>query len=263
MTNYKEHIKTGISGFFRQDLKRSILNPGFFAGIIFVFAILLPPAVFDTPLNGSRSYLHGFGNVFHASGFSPFAAVFPVLAYASVYCEEHGSGYLCMILQRTGFVRFIKVRAATVACSGGLLVALPVTVVCLIVYIGGAPGLPAGTDAEILSGSKILEAIVTYGDWYVIAGKAVLAFLFGALWALVGFAFAVWIPNRYVSLLAPFILYDTLWLFIGFQSYNPAYLLSGDDVGHGYYPLAVLIDLLYIAAAVSVICAGIKRERKA
>ena len=107
-----------------------------------------------------------------------------------------------------------------------------------------------------------MEALIKYGDWYVVAGKVVLGFLFGALWALVGFAFAVWIPNRYVSLLAPFILYDTLWLFIGDRFLNPVYLLSGDDVRHGYYPLAVLIDLLYIGITIPVIYAGIKQEKK-
>lgn len=248
--------------FFLQDLKRSIVNPGFFVGIVFVLIILLPPAVLDTPLNGSRSYLHGFGNVFHASGFSPFAAVFPALAYASVYCEEYNGGYLRMILHRSGFTGFIRVRAITVACSGGMMIALPITVVCLIVYTGGAPGVPTGSDSEILAGSKIIEAIVKYGDWYVVGGKVILGFLFGALWALVGFAFAVWIPNRYVSLLAPFILYDTLWLFIGFKSYNPVQLLSGDDVGNGNYPLAIFIDLIYISAAYFVICAGVRQERK-
>ena len=248
--------------FFLQDLKRSIVNPGFLVGIVFVLIILLPPAVLDTPLNGSRSYLHGFGNVFHASGFSPFAAVFPALAYASVYCEEYNGGYLRMILHRSGFTGFIRVRAVTVACSGGMMIALPITIVCLIVYTGGAPGVPAVSDSELLAGSMIIEAIVKYGDWYVIGGKVILGFLFGALWALVGFAFAVWIPNRYVSLLAPFILYDTLWLFIGFKSYNPLELLSGDDVDHGNYPLAVLIGLFYIAIAVSVIYAGIRRGRR-
>lgn len=248
--------------FFLQDLRRSILNPGFFAGIFFVLAVLMPAAVLDTPLDGSRSYLFGFGNVFHASGFSPFAAVFPVLAYAAAYCEEYNSGYLQMILHRTGYAGFLRVRAVTVACSGGMLIALPVAIVCLIVYIGGAPGLPAGSDSDILSGSKIIEAIAKYGDWYVVGGKVVLGFLFGALWALVGFAFAVWIPNRYVSLLAPFILYDTLWLFIGFRSFNPVHLLSGDDVGRGSYPLAVLFDLIYIIAVVSIISIGIRWERK-
>lgn len=250
-----------MKSFFTQDLKRSIINPGFFAGIVFVFAILLPPTVLDMPLDGSRSYLYGFGNIFHASGFSPFAAIFPVLAYAAVYCEEYNSGYLRMILHRTGYAGFLRVRATTVACSGGILIALPVTAVCLLVYMGGAPGVPTGSDSEILAGSKIIESIAKYGDWYVIGGKVTLGFLFGALWALVGFAFAAWIPNRYVSLLAPFILYDTLWLFIGFKPYNPVHLLSGDDVGRGNYPLAILIDLLYISVALSAIYVGCYREK--
>ena len=248
--------------FFLQDLQRSIVNPGFFVGIVFVLIILLPPAVLDTPLNGNRSYLYGFGNVFHASGFSPFAAIFPVLAYASVFCEEYHSGYLRMILHRTGSGGFFRVRALTVACSGGIVVAAPVAVVCMISYAGGAHGIPAGSDEGLLSGSLIIEAVRRYGDWYVIAGKVLLGFLFGVLWALAGFAFAVWIPNRYVSLLAPFILYDALWLLIGNRPFNPACLLSGDDVGNGNYPLAVLIDLIYIGVALLVIYAGIRQERR-
>lgn len=251
-----------MKSFFAQDLKRSIINPGFLAGIVFVFTILLPPTVLDMPLDGSRSYLYGFGNIFHASGFSPFAAIFPVLAYAAVYCEEHNSGYLRMVLHRAGYPGFMKVRTAAVACSGGTMIAVPVMTVCLITYMGGAHGIPADSDEGLLAETKMIEALVKYGDWYVVGGKVVLGFLFGALWALVGLAFAVWIPNRYVSLLAPFILYDTLWLFIGYSSFNPVYLLSGDDVGNGYYPLAVLIDMIYISAALLFIYAGIRQERR-
>lgn len=100
---------------------------------MFVFTILLPPTVLDMPLDGSRSYLYGFGNIFHASGFSPFAAIFPVLAYAAVYCEEHNSGYLRMVLHRAGYPGFMKVRAITVACSGGIWG----IVIAFIVHIGG------------------------------------------------------------------------------------------------------------------------------
>lgn len=251
-----------IKSFFLQDLKRSIINPGFFLGIVFILIILLPEAVLHTPLDGTRSYLNGFGNVFHASGFSPFAAIFPVLAYATAFCEEHNSGYLRMILYRTGFGDFMKVRAAVVAFSGGLMTSAPITAVCLLVYFGGAHGMPTGSDEKILFGSKILEVIEKYGDWYVVGGKVILAFLFGMLWALVGFAFAVWIPNRYVGLLAPFILYDTMWLFIGFRPYNPVHLLSGDDVAKGDYPMAVLIDLLYIGITILVVYKGIRQEGK-
>lgn len=248
-----------MKNFFLQDLKRSIINLGFAAGVLFAMAILLPAAVFDAPLDGSRSFLNSFGNLFHASGFSPFAAIFPALAYATVFCEEYGHGYLRMILHRTGQKRFIRVRITTVAVSGGLMMALPVTIVCLIAYIGSAHGIPTGSDEGLLEGTKIIAAIEQYGDWYILVGKALLAFQFGALWALVGLAFAVWIPNRYVGLLAPFILYDSLWLFVGDTPFNPVYLLSGDNVGHADYPLAVLIAVFYIVLVIPVICAGIKQ----
>lgn len=217
-----------MNGFLKQDLGRSMINPGFFAGVAFVLAILLPAAIFDSPMDGSRSFLNAFGNIFHASGFAPFAAVFPVLAYSTTFCEEYGQGYFRMILHRTGFARFARVRMLTVAFSGGLMIAAPVEAVCLIAYAGSAHGIPTGSDEGLLAGTKIMEAVIKYGDWYVLTGKFVLAFLFGALWALVGLIFAVWIPNRYVGLLAPFILYETLWLFLGYVPYNPVFLLSGE-----------------------------------
>ena len=248
-----------MKGFFLQDLKRSIINLGFGAGVLFTTAILLPVAILDAPLDGSRSFLNSFGNIFHASGFSPFAAIFPALAYATVFCEEYGHGYLRMILHRTGLGRFTRVRITTVALSGGLMIALPVTLVCLIAYIGSAHGIPTGSDEGLLAGTKIIAAIEKYGDWYILVGKTLLAFLFGALWALVGLAFAVWIPNRYVGLLAPFILYDSLWLFIGGNPFNPVFLLSGDNVGLADYPLAVLIAVLYICLVIPVIYAGMKQ----
>lgn len=248
-----------MNGFLKQDLGRSMINPGFFAGMVFVLAILLPAAVFDAPLDGSRSFLNALGNIFHASGFAPFAAIFPVLAYSTVFCEEYGQGYFRLILHRTGVAHFAKVRILTVALSGGFMIAVPVGVVCLIAYAGSAHGIPTGSDEGLLAGTKIMAAIIKYGDWYILAGKFVLAFLFGALWALVGLIFAVWIPNRYVGLLAPFILYETLWLFMGYVPYNPVFLLSGDNVGSADYPLAAFIEVVYITLTIPVIYGGIKQ----
>ena len=230
--------------------------------MLLVAAVLLPVAVFDMPMDGSRSFLYGIANIFHASGFSPFAAIFPVLAYSTVYCKEYDSGYLRMVLHRAGYAGFAKVRIVTVAVSGGLMIALPFLAACLIAYAGGAHGIPAGVDEGLLEGSKIIEGIVKYGDWYVIAGKTLMGFLFGALWALVGFAFAVWIPNRYVGLLAPFVLYEALWMFLGFVPYNPGFLVSGGNVDHGNFPLAAFIDAVYIGVTVAVIYRGLRQERR-
>ncbi len=250
-----------MKSFFVQDLKRGILNKGFFAGMLLVSAVLLPVAVLDAPMDGSRSYLYGLANIFHASGFTPLAAVFPVLAYSTVYCKEHNEGYLWMILHRAGFARFAKVRISAAAVSGGLMIAVPFLLASLTAYAGGAHGIPAGTDEGFLEGTKIMAAVMKYGDWYIIAGKVLIGFLFGALWALVGLAFSVWIPNRYVGLLAPFVLYEALWMFMGDVPYNPGYLVTGDNVDHGNYPLAVLIGIVYIGMTIPVIYRGLRQEK--
>ena len=77
-----------MSGFFWTDMKRSFLNVGFFIGTAAVTALLLTALVTGAPLNRTRSSYYILYNVFGASGFTPFAAIFPVLAYAAAFCEE-------------------------------------------------------------------------------------------------------------------------------------------------------------------------------
>ena len=51
--------------------------------------------------------------VFAASGFTPFAAIFPGLAYASAFCEEYSSGYIKMIYSRMRLKKFALTRIIT------------------------------------------------------------------------------------------------------------------------------------------------------
>lgn len=248
-----------MRGFFYQDFRRSITGKGFFAGMLLISMLVFHAVAAGSVPDGSRSYLHTLGDVFHASGLSPFAAIFPVMAYATALCEEYQSEYLQMILVRCGLRRFIRVRIATVALSGGIMMALPILLVCITAYLGGAHGLPAGVDEGLLEGSRALIGIEKYGDWYFLVWKVVLGFLFGVLWALVGLAFSAFIPNRYVGLLAPFILYDSLWLFMGDLPMNPVFLLSGDNVLHGNFPLAALFEILYIGVTILIAAIGIRR----
>lgn len=243
---------------FMLDLKRSFLNIGFAVGICFVFAILFPPLFFDSPLDGSRSYLHTLGNVFHASGFTPIAPAFPVLAYATIFCEEYQSGYLRMIVSRAGFKNFARVRITTVALSGGAMLAVPIGIVCLIAHATGMHGLPTGIDEGLLRGSAILYYAETFGDWFVLLCKVILGFLGGALWALVGLCFAVWITNRYVALLAPIILYESMWFLLDGTPLSPSFALIGES-GWGDYPTAALVTAIYITVTVLLTVKGMRR----
>ena len=248
-----------MNGFFWKDMKRSFLNVGFFVGMASVSALLTAAVATGTPPERIRSSYYILFNVFGASGFGPFAAVFPVLAYATRFCEEYQSGYYRMIFARLSPVQFGRIRILTVALSGGVMIAVPIALSCIMAYTFGVPGVPGDSDVGMIEGTVIFTYIMKYGDGYVAVGKTVLGFLFGCVWALVGFAFAVWIPNRYVALIAPFVLYESLWIAL-YQIIwlNPIFLLRGDDVGS--YPLAAGVECVYIIAVSTVIMAGLVRR---
>lgn len=246
-------------GFFLQDIKRSFCNKGFVIGLLVLSGLLLKAACLDSPIDGSRSSYYVMANAFAASGFSPFAAVFPALAYASDFCEEYQSGYLRMVFSRMKPERYGRVRILSVALSGGVMMAIPIGLVCIIALQCGIPGVPKGSDEGMLDKMVMLTYIEKYGDWSVAAGKVILGFLFGCVWALVGLAFAVWIPNRYVALIAPFVLYESMW--IGFNEIpllNPIRLLRGDDLNS--YPLSMAMECVYLALAALIVIVGIKRR---
>lgn len=227
--------------------------------MLLVSAVLFHAVVTQSPLNRTRSYLFILANAFHASGLSPLGALFPVMAYGAVFCEEHQSEYLSLILQRTGIRKFIWTRICTTALSGGIMMAVPILCICAVSYTGGLHGLPTGPDEGLLEGSRALRCIERYGDWYFLGWKVVLGFLFGMVWSLAGLAFAVWFQNRYVALLAPIILYDSLWMLIGWVPFNPVFLLSGDNVLSGNFPLAALLEVIYMGIVALLIKLGIRR----
>ena len=74
-----------------------------------------------------------------------------------------------------------------------------------------------------------------------------------------GFAFAVWTANRYVALIAPFVLYESLWIALDKMPYlNPIRLLRGEDVGS--YSLAAGMECIYLIVVSAVILAGLMRR---
>ena len=109
--------------------------------------------------------------------------------------------------------KFALTRIVTVALSGGTMLAIPFIIVLSIAYCFGIPGIPTGSDEGLMAGTALMFYIENYGEWYIFLWKVILGFLFGCIWALAGLAFAVWLPNKYVALIAPFVLYEACLLY--------------------------------------------------
>lgn len=248
-----------MRGLFLQDVKRSFTNIGFWMGLLTLSALFLTAVITGAPLNQTRSTYFIMASAFATSGFTPFAAIFPVLAYSSRFCEEYQSGYYRMIFSRIKPEKFGIVRICSVALSGGIIIALPIFLVCVAALQFGIPGLPQGSDTGFWNNTRMLYYISEYGDWYIAGGKVLLGFVFGCIWSLVGLAFAVWISNRYVALIAPFVLYESMWLGLSKLPFiNPIMLLRGDDLNN--YPLSLLMECIELLVVVVIVQVGIRRR---
>lgn len=248
-----------MKSFFLQDLKRSFLNTGFLVGMGGLTAMLLHSAVVYSGLTGLQDSYFIQADAWAISGFIPMLPVFPVLAYASRFCEEYGSGYHRMIFARMRRSRFALVRMITVGLSGGAVVAVPILILCLVADWFGISEITDPTALRVPGDLKMVVISMKYGYGTLVLLKVLLGFLFGTTWAMVGLAFGVWFLNKYVSLIGPFVLYEALWILCDGQLsiLSPTELVRGDDSGYG---LSLALECVWLLAAAGVVMLGFRKR---
>lgn len=246
-------MKTAL---WKMELKRSFCNVGFWLALVLLLGIFAHGIWVNTDFRRENSTYEIIVSAMALSGFTPFAAVFPVLGYGADFCEEYQSGYLKMILSRISWKRYGRIRIFVVGLAGGITIALPIAFVCITAYVSGVHGVP---ENGLYMGTKMEYYLQQCGDSYLLLGKVLLGFLFGIIWAVAGLAFAVWSCNRYVAWIAPFIVYEMMWILLENVPFlNPIYLLRGDDLES--YPLSALMECVLIAIAAAVCWLGMKRR---
>ena len=199
------------------------------------------------------------------SGFVPFAAIFAVIPYSTSFCDDYNSGYIKVILSRIGSKRYMNTRILSVAISGAAAIGIPFFIIFSLISLIGIP-----TTQENLSqfylGLSWLPFVAIGGGTLVLAAKLLLSILFGAVWALVGLAVSSWFTNRYVTIIAPFVLYQGLWILLQGSPYNPLGMLRGDfgltGAFVGSYPYVLLYQTTCIVLLVLLIKFGMRKRLK-
>lgn len=182
-----------------------------------------------------------------AMGGDVILLVTPILAaipYTSAFVDDEKSGYLKSFLPRTSVTRYVLGKEIGCAVSGGL---------ALVVGIFTAYGLFA----------LLLLPRETLVDYYVepqfgaIAFRALLFFLQGACWALVGMLLSGMSHNIYLAYAAPFILYYVL-IILQERYFRNAFMLNPKNylTLQGAWPLGGRSAIFMTAVVLAILLLG-------
>lgn len=232
---------------------------GFLVGVGILTAMFLHTAVTWSGLSGLQDSYFIQVDAWAISGFIPMLPVFPVLPYASRFCEEYGSGYYRMIFARIRPEKFALVRMTSAGLSGGSAVAIPILILCLAADWFGVSEITDPNALRVPGDLKMVVISMKYGYGTLVLLKVLLGFLFGATWAMLGLAFGVWFLNKYVSLIGPFVLYESLWILCNgkLEILSPTQLVRGDDLGYG---LSLALECVWLLVTAGIVMLSFRKR---
>ena len=243
------------------DFRRIIISSRFWVAFVIAMFILLRPLYGTFGAEETASFLNLMTAPFGVSDFSPFAAVFAVIPFADSFCVDYLSGYINSTVTRIGVRRYSRQKCFTTALSGGILMGFVVmTTLCVCAFIATEPDTPE--TVYFLAGSLWDRMGLTLGYSRIVLAllKILLGFLFGCLWALVGLCVSVFVTNRYVTLIAPFAIYQFLWFLLEESPFNPVYVFRGDSTLIPSFSFILIYQgsLIMICSIISII--GIRKK---
>lgn len=155
------------------------------------------------------TYLNEISFIHAISGFDLFAPILAVLPATTLFCDDYNSGYIKSILSRTERKQYINETYLCSSIAGGLAVFIPTFIVNLLMIVSFKPNtLENNLGYETFLDEGIFANIqFIWGGLLVAIILTLLSFLFGSVWSNVGLCISAFMPNKYVALAAPFVLY--------------------------------------------------------
>lgn len=244
----------------KTDMKCLLVKPRFYITIFISLFILLRPMIEVWENNLEGTFLQFLSIPFGTSDFAPFAALFCVYPFADSFCKEYTSKYAYFIVRRIGIKKYSHKKSISVFLSGAIVMT---AIVGITIYICLLTANQPDTEitAQFMQRTIWAELGVLVNRQELLIGmKLILAFLFGGLWALIGLVISILIPNQYITLIAPFVLYQFLWFTLEGKAVNPVYMLRGDSNYIPSFAFAILWQLMLITVCYLVACIGIRKR---
>ncbi|PEI67983.1 membrane-spanning protein, partial [Bacillus wiedmannii] len=227
---------------FKNEFQRSLTRKS----TLVVLVIVLLIAVFEV-LTNSVIYLDGndfwdypMGSyswwfIYHQNIYQSILSVlFPLLVslgYSDSYIEDIKSGFLNNVLIRQYKSKYLVNKFLVNFIVGGIIVFVPL-VVNLLLYLILVPNI----DLNVFFGSVLVQNF--FPDLYIdypfihVMFKIFIFILYGGTFASIGLASSIFIKNRYVVVIIPFLIYtllDVVLSSINLRKGSPLFILFYDQ----------------------------------
>lgn len=149
------------------------------------------------------------------SGLSLFGPLFSCIVGGTFFCEHYKSGYIDFSLVRLGKSKYEKLLIKMTTLIGGIGIAVPCSIVYILFAVFGDFNYPVDLtqfSASAFDETVYCESQFIWNGIFILIYLIILDFVYGALWASVGLMVSCLIPNKYIAVSMPLMVYLMLHL---------------------------------------------------
>lgn len=246
---------------FHKQLKDALFGANFFisltAGIFLLFSPIAQYLLICIK-NGIRlDYAYLFDTAHNSGSFIIFAPLLAALPFSARFCAEIDCGMIRSIILRQQPVKYLAQKFAINGIAGGVSLALPEILLTLVIV---ALGMPYRIE-DVYEGYQTVcydsvfeELQFTWGGLAYMLVCVALVFLSGAVWANVGLCMSAFIPNRFLAVGFPIVVYYGVTTLLvstpafGFSPMNLLYPITFDSIPLPFNVIVQLTELLLVGA---------------
>ncbi|MEA5014253.1 MAG: hypothetical protein VB099_06805 [Candidatus Limiplasma sp.] len=257
----------------KQEFKAAFCNARFWIAFVTLMICLLGfslPTWIIRCQQGDRQYLSAFNQAFAPIFFGGAILLFPfcaTLPYAVSQVQEIRTGFLFPKAIRTTTIKYALIKVLAVSLSGAAAMGLASLLHSLLWHIvAGAYDPVARPEIEVFFSSQtVYDTLKDHPYAWTAFAHAALGFaITGALWATIGLAVAVWIPDTLLVMTIPVVFY----YFWSYQFLYPLFkirlpsvsaLYNDGQYWHMYWE-ALLAHAIVFGIAAGAYYLGLKRR---
>lgn len=188
------------------ELQRSLCSISFLIASLGVCTVYYLGAWGEIQHASDLLYLFRYST--QASAFSMLIVLFCTVPYSTSFCTDWNSRYIRLCVIRSGYNKYSFAKVLACAVSSGFSIVLGM----VLFFLSLAPWVSIVSKT---SSNFQIFADTTLGGIFLINGQHIiyfviyiyLGFLKGALWGVLGLYISTYIPNKFVAIFTPFIVY--------------------------------------------------------